>query len=119
MNRNIIISMSNTKTVADDDVYEIEVSLGTVVEKTVIESSDAFAKPAKDLKGLDGLSPVFKRKSTRELNKVHRGSGGAGSKKEETNEITGYNLFNVVLPPYNLEYLSQLYEKSSPHMAAV
>jgi PBSX family phage portal protein len=108
-----------TKTVAAEDVTEIEVSLGTVVEKTFIQSSDVFGKPAKDLKGLDGLSASFKRKSTREISKAHRGSGGAQSKKEETNEITGYNLFNAVLPPYNLDYLSQLYEKSAPHMAAV
>lgn len=107
------------KVVSADDTYEIEVQVGTEVESSFVPATDVFNKSAQELKTLDGLSTNFKRKSTRELTKFHRGSGGAGSKKEELNEITGYNLFNVVLPPYNLEYLSQLYEKSAPHMAAV
>lgn len=107
------------RAVVADDTYEIEVQLGTVTEKVFIKSTDIFEKSPKDIKNLGGLSPVFKRRISRDLTKFHRGTGGAESKKEEIDNVTGYNLFNVVLPPYNLDYLSQLYEKSAPHMAAV
>jgi PBSX family phage portal protein len=61
----------------------------------------------------------MKRKAAR-LEKAQRGAGGAETKRlEREDNQTGYSLFDVVLPPYNLDYLAALYEKSSPHAAAV
>jgi PBSX family phage portal protein len=83
------------------------------------DNTDAFAAPAETLKSLGG-TPVFKRNVSRQISKVRRGQGGAGSKaREEEAEYTGYQMFDVILPPYNLDYLAKLYEISPIHHAAV
>lgn len=100
--------------------HKIEVRLGSVVETVApLDETDVFAKEVKDFRGYDGVNPNMKRKAAR-LEKVQQGTGGAKSKRMERYENqTGYTLFDVVLPPYNLDYLAALFEKSSPHAAAV
>jgi PBSX family phage portal protein len=110
--------------VEDKKTKEVEVVLGNPWEpdgvRTMADAPDDFAKSAEDIRALDGLGPNFKRKATREMQKIHQGEGGkAKSKKVEVETITGYLLFDVILPPYNLEYLAKLYHASSPHYAAV
>lgn len=80
--------------------------------------ADPFNEPVSNIKSLDGLTPVFKRKLAGEIKKVYRGVG-AESKKIEINEISGYNAFQTVQPPLNLDYLAKLYEVSDAHKAAV
>jgi PBSX family phage portal protein len=82
------------------------------------EHSDVFTQSAEVLNKYNGLSSGFKRKNTRQLQKYHRGDG-AGSKKIEDPDVTGYVMFEVVEPPYNMDYLAKLYEVSAPHHAAV
>lgn len=81
--------------------------------------ADEFAEKAENIKTLNGLTPTTKRRISRDIQKFHRGSGGAESKKIEDHEVTGYNAFDVVQPPYNLDYLAKLYEVSPQHYAAV
>lgn len=111
--------MEESKTVAvvdDDEKHTIEVTLGSIVEKTV-EGDDDFSKV---VKGVRGLTPAMSRKASREVSKAFTGSGGAESKKKEIEIVgTGYAIFEVIHPPYNLDYLAKLFEKSSPHAAAV
>lgn len=104
---------------AEDDETAIEVSLGGEYSREISYDPDPFAKRAEELKELDGLSRSFKIRTTKQLQKFHRGIGGAESKKEESREVTGYNVFEVLMPPYNLDYLAKLYEVSSPHYSAV
>lgn len=80
---------------------------------------DPFSAPGTEIKKYSGLSANKKRSISNQITKFHRGSGGAASKKVEDNVITGYNAFEVVAPPYNLDYLAKLYELSSPHYAAI
>lgn len=84
------------------------------------EIVDRFSQPATELKSLSGTSAVFKRRVTNEIKKFQQSQSGVESKqiKEET-IFSGYNTFDVVEPPYNLDYLAKLYELSSPHYAAV
>lgn len=82
------------------------------------EYSDVFKQSAEVLNKYSGLSSGFKRKNTRQLQKFHRGDG-AGSKKIEDPDVTGYVMFEAVEPPYNMDYLAKLYEVSAPHHAAV
>jgi PBSX family phage portal protein len=100
--------------------YTIEVSLGSVVERVAdAAETDVFAQPVSEIRKMDGLSANAKRAGAR-LEKKMQGADGARSKRmESTDNQTGYTLFDVVLPPYNLDYLAALYEKSSPHAAAV
>lgn len=102
--------------VADDDNEGIEVKIGSVVDYTsAVADNDEFAKNATDI---GSLSPALKRRGTRQMQKMHRGAGGAKSTKEERDEVTGYSLFEVIQPPFNLDYLAALFERSSPHAAA-
>lgn len=105
---------------AEDEPQEIEVRVGSVIERFAsADEADVFARSADEVRRLDGLSSVVKRKATRELQKFQRGTGGAKTKREEQDDLTGYNIFSVVLPPYNQDYLAALFERSAPHAAAV
>jgi PBSX family phage portal protein len=102
---------------------EVEITLGDPtqsIRQDFYEAPDDFAKSGEDLRLMKGLSPATKRKNTNTLQKARQGSDGkAKSKQVEVETITGYLLFDVILPPYNLEYLAKLYHASEPHAAAV
>lgn len=83
------------------------------------EDSDPFNQNFGEVKTLSGTTPVFKRRIGNQLKKFQEGQDGAKTKRVETEQVTAYNAFESVLPPYNLEYLARLYELSSPHYAAV
>lgn len=106
--------------VEDDDSQEINVVSSNDFYKfsSSSEEYDPFKESAEILNKYKGLSSSFKRKNTRQLQKYHRGDG-ASSKKIEDPDVTGYVMFEVVEPPYNMDYLSRVYEVSSPHHAAV
>lgn len=103
--------------VEDDNVIDGVRTLNKTVKKG--DDGDDFAKPADDLKGLSGLSAVAKRKISYQINKYRRAADGTESKQVTDKPfISGYDAFDVILPPYNLDYLSKLYELSAPHYAA-
>lgn len=102
-----------------EDERVIEVSLGSEYNRGIEHDPDPFAKKASELNEMEGLSRSFKISTTKQLQKFYRGVDGAASKKEETEDVTGYNAFKVMLPPYNLDYLAKLYEVSPPHYSAV
>lgn len=104
----------------EKDTVEIEVKLGSVVETVAPASEiDVFAKDASHFRDMDGVNPNTKRKAAR-MEKALVGTGGARTKRmENIVDQNGYTLFGVCLPPYNLDYLAALFEKSSPHAAAV
>ncbi len=99
---------------------EFEVTLGPKTNRRAVleDTPDPFTALGDDIKKMSGVSPNFRRKTSRELMKVHSGEG-AESKKMEYDDITGYSLFDVVIPPYNLDNLAKLNELSSPHYAAI
>ncbi len=102
-----------------DDEQMIEVTLGSEYNRSIDHDADPFAKSADSYKDMEGLSRSFKIRTTKQIQKFYRGEGGAASNKIEGDEITGYNAFQVILPPYNLDYLAKLYEVSPPHYSAV
>lgn len=102
-----------------DEENMIEVSLGSEYDRRISHDPDPFAKKASELSEIEGLSRSFKISTTKQIQKFYRGVDGAASKKEESEDITGYNAFKVMLPPYNLDYLAKLYEVSPPHYSAV
>lgn len=112
----------------DDDGYDINQIYIHTVSDAQVENNDPFSKDVEYAKTLKGVHPNTKRSITsfqkrREseiLEKRHESEDGkTRSKKIEEDIITGYNAFEVVLPPYNLDYLAKLYEVSTPHKAAV
>lgn len=94
-------------------------------------SSDPFAKSIEKVKTYGGLSATTKRRLNRQIQKgvglgvvgddkpLAEGKGGARSKARIDKYATGYGAFDVVEPPYNLDYLAKLYEISPAHKAAV
>lgn len=121
-----VVSMASEEEVTVDrsDTFEVPVidTVGTVRLRTETSYSDDFAKPAEEIKALDGLGPVFKRRVTNDLKKVRSGTGGAESKViHEEAFFTGYMALDVIEPPYNLDYLAKIYNSpsASAHYSAV
>ncbi len=104
----------------EDDTprQEIEVRLGSVTKRDIVESSDPFMVKGDELAKFSGIGANLKRRNSRALSKVHAGTHEARSKKREENDVTGYNLFGVAYPPYNLDYLAKLHEINPAHYAA-
>jgi PBSX family phage portal protein len=83
-------------------------------------SNDPFDLGKDDLLKLRGLSPTFRRKMGREFSKRLEGVDGAGTQQNLLAQaITGYAMFDLIQPPYNLDYLSQIYEISTYNYAAI
>jgi len=83
-------------------------------------SNDPFAAGLEDLKKVRGLGSSFKRKMNREFSKAFTGVDGIGTQQNLLAQaITGYAMFDLVEPPYNLEYLSKVYEISTYNYAAI
>jgi PBSX family phage portal protein len=116
-------TVSRSVSVVKDDAPELPVvdKVRFVKAREETGEVDAFKTPASELKNYDGTSAQFRRRTTTKLNKVRANRDNtAGSKIVETKDfVNGYGAFDVVEPPYNLDYLTQLYEISAPHRAAV
>ena len=81
---------------------------------------DPFAIGLDEIKKLNGLSPAFRRKVSREFQKSFTGQDGSGTQQNLLAQaISGYNMFDLIQPTYNLEYLSQIYEVSTYNYAAI
>lgn len=105
----------------DDDYAGQKVIVGQHKELQLVgDTDDPFAQGPEVFKTMGGLSAAMKKRASRSFQKVHQGAGGdAKSKKIEKEAEDGYNLFGVITPPYNLDYLARLYTASAPHYAAV
>jgi len=114
---------SHNITVMDDDDERDSVQIKTGIDYgisgTTQESfEDPFSKTWDDIRKMEGLNPNLRRQATR-LEKAFTGQDDAKSKKLDPLDLTGYSLFQIVQPPYNMLYLSQLYDVSPYHHSAV
>jgi PBSX family phage portal protein len=74
------------------------------------EHDDPFNLGLEDIKKLRGLGTNFKRKLNRDFSKAFVGTSGVGTQQNLLQQaISGYALFDLVEPTYNLEYLSKIY----------
>lgn len=64
------------------------------------------------------LSPKMKRKAQR-LAKKFIGKDGTESKYVDPEMLSGYSLWDIVTPPYDLDILADLYDSSAIHNASV
>lgn len=111
----------STHYVHDEDSQEVHITSSNDLFRfnSQEEYHDPFKANGEELNKYRGLSSNTKRKNTRMLQKYHQGASGVQSKKIEDPDVTGYVMFEAVEPPYNMHYLSKVYEVSSPHHAAV
>ena len=108
----------------DDNSQEIAISnvadwmkFNTPREQT---STDLFKVSGEDLTKISGLSPAFRRKISRELQKRFQGIEGVETQQNLLAQaITGYAMFDLIEPPYNLDYLSTIYEISPYNYSAI
>jgi len=114
-------------------VEHIEENIEAIEEEiSIFNSSDKFAFASEEnhddpfnvdlegIKKLNGLSPALKRKITREFQKSFTGREGTTTQQNLLAQaITGYAMFDLVQPVYNLEYLSKIYEVSTYNYAAI
>ena len=113
-----------TKFVEDDDSQDIVVSnvadwmkFNTPREET---STDLFKVSGEELSKISGLSPAFRRKMNRDLQKRFQGIDGTETQQNLLQQaVTGYAMFDLVEPPYNLDYLSTIYEISPYNYSAI
>ena len=101
-----------------DDDEGIVVKLDAPAHLVEHDFGDPFNSTWEDIKKAEGLSPNFRRKVDR-MQKSFTGVGDAKSKKLDPLDLTGYSLFQIVQPPYNVLYLAQLYDVSPYHHSAV
>lgn len=88
--------------------------------RDAVEKFDLFSSDIELVKSFDGLDANFKRRISR-MNKAYMGQDDAGSKQlfPEKDITTAYGLFDVVLPPYNLDELAFFYDNSFANHAAI
>ena len=113
--------MEHSRRVVEDDFEEQLVRIKSSADVVIngdVTNNDPFAAEPKSLSKITGLNSAAKRKFSR-LEKVYEGQGGAGTKGVDPLSVNGYSLFEVVIPPYNLEYLSRIYEINAAHHSAV
>ena len=110
--------------IEDDNSQEIEVSNSAdwfrFNNPPVQKTNDPFNIEGEDLTKVSGLSPAFRRKMNRDLQKRFVGTDGAETQQNLLAQaVTGYAMFDLIEPPYNLEYLSRIYEISPYNYAAI
>ena len=89
-----------------------------LVSKSEEIFDDPFNVDWSEIKKSEGINDNLRRRANR-LEKSFTGQKDAKSKKLDPLDLTGYSLFQIVQPPYNVLYLAQLYDVSPYHHSAV
>lgn len=125
MSEDRIVSIIKDESEALPEIDGVRVLSTSVMTE---DSSDPFDDKVSDNISLySGVSETFRERTqkaltTGSLNKKFSGHGDAESQQiHEKEYLSGYETFEVAIPPYNLEHLAKLYDlpSASPHYAAV
>ncbi len=104
----------------DTGVHALTASDFHIPSANVIKTTDAFMVSGDELQKIAGLGSTFRRKMNRTIQKRFVGIDGAETQQNLLAQaITGYAMFDLIEPPYNLEYLSHIYEISPYNYAAI
>jgi PBSX family phage portal protein len=86
----------------------------------ITQDNDSFNIENEELLKINGLGASIRRKISRDLQKRFVGIDGTGTQQNLLQQaITGYAMFDLVQPEYNLDYLSRIYEISPYNYAAI
>jgi PBSX family phage portal protein len=110
--------------IEDEDSADISISnmadwmkFNTPTQST---SNDPFKIEGEELSKVSGLGASFRRKMNRDLQKRFQGIEGTETQQNLLAQaITGYAMFDLIEPPYNLDYLSKIYEISPYNYSAI
>ncbi len=104
----------------DTSVQAFTASDFHIPSTSVVKTNDVFMVSGEELQKVSGLGASFRRKMNRNIQKRFTGIDGAETQQNLLAQaITGYAMFDLIEPPYNLEYLSHIYEISPYNYAAV
>lgn len=103
----------------DPILIDVEIDNETVMQyrqelDKMTNGEDPFGSMS--YKALDGNT---KRRVARQLKKKFEGQGGAKAKHINIEEINGYALYGLALPPYNLDHLIDLSVENDTHFACI
>lgn len=102
------------------ETKEIEVVLSNTPKFiSHAEESDNFCMTREEARKLRGLSKRYVRNTDYAVKSGYKGKDGAEAKFISLETQWGYTYLDCMLPPYNIDYLTQLYEISPAHHAAV
>jgi PBSX family phage portal protein len=112
--------------IEDEDGSDNTVSISNVADwmkftaPSAVADTDPFNVDGDDLKKINGLGSTFRRKMGRDIQKRFIGQEGTGTQQNLLAQaVTGYAMFDLIEPPYNLEYLSKIYEVSPYNYSAI
>lgn len=108
--------------ISEDAVVIDGLNFDTVTKVTKKETKDPFYKSWADLRTYRGVEKNFKRREDRlEKSDMPQGQEDARSKQINPGDVirTGYGIFDVITPPYDLYSLAQYYETHFANHAAV
>lgn len=105
----------------ENEEYEYVARIDNLDRMEKTAKSDEFMIDAEVAKSYSGLDANFKRRASRSINKVFTGQDNTRSKQllPEMDIVTAYGLYDVVVPPYNLDELAWFYENSYANHAAI
>ena len=91
-----------------------------IQQSPISQNNDEFNVENEDILKIHGLGPSFRRKVSRDLQKRFQGIEGTKTQQNLMQQaISGYAMFDLVQPVYNLEYLARIYEVSPYNYAAI
>jgi PBSX family phage portal protein len=110
----------------EDDSIDNDISISNVADWVRFnnpapqKNDDPFSIEGEDILKLSGLSPALRRKASRDIQKKFTGTEGTATQQLLIQQaVSGYALFDLVMPEYNLDYLSTIYEISPYNYAAI
>jgi len=105
----------------ENEEYEYIARIDNLDKMEKAAKTDEFMVDAEIAKSYSGLDANFKRRASRSINKVFTGQDNTKSKQllPEMDMVTAYGLYDVVVPPYNLDELAWFYENSFANHAAI
>ena len=113
--------MEYTRAIVADDESDNSVVVKSTLDLGINNDSsttDPFMFDGSKMSKLHGLNTSSKRKISR-MEKAYTGQAGTKTHAVDPLAVNGYSIFEVVIPPYNLDYLAKLYEINATHHAAI
>jgi hypothetical protein len=110
----------------EEDVPGQDIEISNVADwmkfnsPSISNNQDPFSIEGEEILKLSGLSPALRRKVSRDVQKRFSGTDGTGTQQLLIQQaVSGYAMFDLVMPEYNLDYLSTIYEISPYNYAAI
>lgn len=115
-----MIAEDDNGNIISDDVMVKNSGDFFIHQAPISQTNDEFNVENEDILKIHGMGPAFRRKVSRDLQKRFQGIDGTKTQQNLLQQaITGYAMFDLIQPAYNMEYLARIYELSPYNYAAI